>query len=235
MNYYELMIRRSRSVEPPAPAIPTDYVLYMPFTEDLLDHSEYERSFTITGTTPTLETVGNVPCATFPANTYMRTSDNTGFNGNGNVTLSYWLKFESLQTNSNSWFYAMGSAGSSHGCVSVGYGVEAGEYTGGIWGGGDYTKLAPCTADLNWHHLAYIFGTDSKGHIYLDGVEILVSTSTDSLSITNGGWGIGNTPNNFNWPPGVIMHYAGVRTYYRAVTNDELQALASEFTPTQGA
>jgi len=235
MNLLEMLIRRSRqggesSSSSEEPSIPSDYVLYMPFDEDALDHSTYAREFTLTGSSPSYGTVMGVPCATFPANSYLRSSDLTDISGTSARTLSMWMKLSQLPTANYNFALCIGASGTSGKAISIGVEKSGSNvyYAGGLWGGQSLTVVGDNAANTLWHHLALIY--DDGGYsIYLDGS--LMASSTGTLTMDGGGIGIGQTSSSFSYPMSVECCYAAVRIYNRAVTASELALLAGEFSP----
>jgi len=210
--------------------IPTDYVLYMPFTEDLLDHSTYARSFITSGTAPTLKTDEGIPCAEFPLSTNMRTTDNTGITlGTGDRTMSLWFRsLSSTPSNQYNFILALGS-GTNRSQTSIGADRDTGtmQYGGGLWGGSASTIVKNTPVDTLWHHMLWMIKNNHTS-LYFDGV--LARYSDDTLTLASDACiTLRNTCNSFSYPFGAVCQYSAVRIYDRAVTDDEIQALANEF------
>ena len=242
-SIWEMLIRRSRvdqsesgsesysesSSSSSGGGIPTDYVLYMPFTEDLLDHSTYARSFITSGTAPTLKTDEGIPCAEFPLSTNMRTTDNTGITlGTGDRTMSLWFRsLSSTPSNQYNFILALGS-GTNRSQTSIGADRDTGtmQYGGGLWGGSASTIVKNTPVDTLWHHMLWMIKNNHTS-LYFDGV--LARYSDDTLTLASDACiTLRNTCNSFSYPFGAVCQYSAVRIYDRAVTDDEIFALANE-------
>ncbi len=224
MNHFELMIRRSRQA--PAPAIPTDYVFYVPLSSDYNDHSTYSRSMSYYGNQPTFTQIESIPCATFDGSSGIYTYDATDVHtGEYDRTVSGWVKLTNLtQTWPSLLFY---------GYPSTQQDFHVTLYNGGIMGCSWNVATSPTfPADNDWHH--YLIRYTASTHtleFFTDNTLISSTVVSNGVNFpsSNIGLSVCCTPNGND--KANTSSYAGVRFYDRALTDSEIALLASEFTP----
>lgn len=231
----ESLIRRSRgsSPVPPTPSIPTDYVFYAPFTEDLDDESQYQRTMTLTSGTATYDTVDGIASVLVPGNSVLKSNDFSGItSGDHGHAISVWQKFATSPSTGAYIVFGIGNAGSSYGDFAV-----------AIYGGNRYF-FTTCnydgsrigTIDTNWHHLLLNHDSTTGAYdFYIDGVLVDSKTNSSGLNLSSTGYIFFNGGMKSNGSTDVVMstatRYRNARVYDRALTSSEIALLAGELTP----
>lgn len=80
-----------------------------------------------------------------------------------------------------------------------------------------------------WNHVVQNYYADGKLEMYLNG-ELIGTQTGYIIDINSTTFVIGGLPNNYFWSS--HGYIAGVRVWNRTLTQAEIQALASEYTPT---
>lgn len=231
MNYYELMIRRSRSVEPPAPAIPTDYVFYAPLTKDLNDISQYKRTLTCSGTAPTFTTVDGVECMALPSGSYISTDDISGITlGDHSKAICLWAKIANTFSSYNyPMLMTLGHFGEDHGCLHLIYGRYSKWYAA-TWGG-DSTFTSEYNINEVWNCFIINYDASTSTYdVYLNG-QLLSSNVKPNIMNIKSSAGItlagvkGGTASSYIMP--VTTYYRDVLIYDRALTSSEIEEISN--------
>ena len=219
MNYFDLMIRRSRQA--PAPAIPSDFVFYAPLASDYNDHSTTGRTATIDdwgGATISLTTKNGLGCAYIPHGAKLKYSKENVVVGNNARTFSLW------------YFPVTYDIPGFVGLMGIGGGDSATSFEivnsgGNVSFGGYYTDIVSSVPyNFRWNHVAITYdGTTVK--IYKDGV--FVDSGDINLNTASTDVVIGGRP----WETGeeVDGWYSTARIYNRCLSEAEIQQLAGEY------
>jgi hypothetical protein len=87
----------------------------------------------------------------------------------GPATVSLWVKADALSDNDRLYSQADGTPNAS-GAINVSQGSDNGPVR--VWDGGNWQTIAPANSiSVNaWHHLAFVYGSDTTLTIYIDGV-----------------------------------------------------------------
>jgi len=207
--------------------IPTDTLLYLPLAEDTDDESQYARTMSVIGNSPTFGTVDGVPCAYIAQNDALYTTDSTGVStGDHDYTMSYWMRLADL-TGLGSWLHGffMGWPDSGK-CFNMG--TSGDYYYYSIWSTFNGNASSP-TPEMKWHHFVFTHTSSGENTFYIDGTQVLTNNGALNLNTVNmcvgGSYGasLGNKMVN--------GYYAGCRIYDRVLTSLELALLDEEFTP----
>lgn len=175
-------------------------------------------------------TLKGVPCAYFNGNSYIKFSD-AGFpEGTEERTLSLWINIPNL--NNTYTFFVYGTPDESGSNNDSGIGI--------LW---NYSSVVYMfsgrsgTADTpensitagTWHHLLYTLSSDSSVRGYIDGVLVATGSANQYTSTELSQGVIGKfLYNDFSYNG----YLAGVRVYDKVLSMEEIELLASEFTPT---
>lgn len=98
------------------------------------------------------------------------------------------------------------------------------------WNGSYHVYEPDCNVSAanvgDWHHIAWSINSDRSSTYYFDGVAMGTVTSSNTSAIKSMciGYRNGNQP---QW----IGYLAGFRIYNRALSEDEISAIAGEYTP----
>lgn len=221
MNYYELMIRRSRSVEPPAPAIPTDYILNAPLKDSttpvagtFIDkYSNWTFSTAPDGTSA----IGNTSTSNFSYS--MRFDVATRVTGTNPITLSAW--FYDISGTNNCGLMGLGTRNFNN-ILSAEYfnSTSAGFPWGEYWAGTDFGSGNTLRPSANtWHHIVVTFDT-TVVKWYTDGVLVGTSDNASNLSIGSSYLYLGSRVDDNRPFRGYIRNYL---VYNRALSASEIE------------
>lgn len=98
------------------------------------------------------------------------------------------------------------------------------------WNGSYHVYEPDCNVSAanvgDWHHIAWSINSDRSSTYYFDGVAMGTVTSSNTSAIKSLCIGYRN-----GYQPQWIGYLAGFRIYNRALSEDEISALASEHTP----
>lgn len=207
-----------------AQTFPTDGLVFYAPLSTASTTAETGQTLTVEGSV-THGVVGNIPCGYFDGNTEMTMNDGTNIpTGHFARTLSLWCK--SVSTETKLWDYIFGYAGRS----TPGEAFIISIYEGSEIGVDLYnsrTTTSSLATDLTkWNHVLVTF-SDSIVRFYLNGSlvqensDIVINTVFEKIILgAEGSW-------YFNG------YLAGCRIYNRVLSQEEITALASEFTPTE--
>lgn len=225
-----MLIKRSRSVEPPAPAIPTDYAFYAPFTEDLNDISQSKRTLTCSGSAPTFTTVDGVECMSLPSGSYISTDDMSGITlGDHSKAICLWAKIASTFSSGRyPMMMTLGYYGVNHGCLHLMYGHYSKWYAA-TWGG-DSTFTSEYNINTAWNCFIINYDASTSTYdVYLNGQLLSNSVKANIMNIpSNAGImlaGVKGGDSNYIMP--VTTYYRDVLIYDRALTSSEIEAISN--------
>ena len=224
MNRYELLIRRSRSVEPPAPAIPTDYVFRALLENNLVDTSQYHRTLSAYGATPSYAAYDGITGAMVVSGSGLYSSDLSGISsGNHSRCISFWHYLTSYD--GSTWSYMM-NVGTNSSYKAFVIGIHSGKYYFSIY---SYDVDSSITYQPNaWHHFLLNYDSSQSLYtLYIDGVGVASGTNS-SMNAPSNGYICLNMGNS----TGLDSHQSGVFRnvviYDRSLSLDEIDALAHE-------
>lgn len=149
--------------------------------------------------------------------------------GNSSRTMSCWIKRDTQFTSdSEATFFSYGTGEdmkSMDFCFYVAYHSFAMDLYGAS------LSVSKEYNHTTWHHVLYTYdAATNKACIYVDGILGVSSTSYIPNTVLSGRVYLGVGASN-DWPFGQ-GHIAACRIYDRVLTQDEIAALANEFTPT---
>lgn len=179
----------------------------------------------------TYQTFKGIPCAYFNGSgTRIYSSSFSTISGSQPSTMSFWV-------------YVTGKGGSNGEANMFGFGQwDNGRYTwtwknnlvnisGYCWG--DSNGVGYDTPAYNtWYHVAFVVNPPNL-YLYINGVLVSSATNNSINTVSNGyplvmgGNEQGASDRN------LIGYLAGCRIYNRELSQEEITALASEFTPTE--
>ena len=229
MNIFDLMIRRSRaqdasdSSSSSGASIPSDYVFYAPLSTDLSELSQYARTISAVGGTPVFETQDDIPCCKLPSSMYLTTSYDSGItSGNHDFTMSIWVKPDASRLNAYEFFFFVGVASTYQVFKMMNaYGVV--EFD--TWGF-DNPSNTPVYA--GWMHLVGRYTASTKVFdTFLNGEKVHTRTKPSNMNLAGtgqisiGGSTAGYSAQGTEW-------YADALVYDRALTDEEIEDLASQ-------
>ena len=235
MNYYELMIRRSRESEPP-PVIPTDYVRRYLLTDNLkdskhLDNSDYDLKKP-SGTTVSYATAFGHQCAKISKGCLYNTWG-TGMGITNGGALSIWTSMASNPPTTNGVFGCFANLGSSSAPFAIGFrlGRYAIAYTPS--GGNAIISLSSVGVNSSWWRMLTLNydATNKKVQLWVDDrLEIednLTTTLTkDSDIVVNGQNATNGTPDGM---PDVPFRYRSLTFFDRTLSPQEIKGLYVEY------
>ena len=219
MNYYELMIRRSRKSEPP-PVIPTDYVFYAPLTNASATSSETGQTLTYKGNVSS-ETIDGIQALHLVSGRVFVNDTTVIPTGRNAFTQSIWFYIP----------YWQKCGVFTHGVTSTHHSIhiQCNDAKSRLNGGGWFLDYA-ITNSLSisqWHHVVQMYdGTEFSA--YLDGVLMATSTNTN-VDVQAGKIAIGCQTDGQEYSSDIYVSHA--RLYDRVLDATEVQALYSELSP----
>jgi hypothetical protein len=195
-------------------------VFHASLNGDAPNVAETGQSLATIGTV-TYNTVDGIPCAYFDGNSYIQTSD-AGFpEGISDRTLCVWFKPDNFQSG---WKHAFGYGGND-----FGYKFYSGINNSGYVAVTQYgAELTSVPATLNWQYVTIVY-TNNAYHIYVNGV--LQNTGSLDTNTVLQDCRVGGSQNAAS-DEFFTGYVAGCRIYNRALTQDEINTLSNEFTPT---
>lgn len=234
MNYYDLLIRRSRQSEPP-PVIPTDYVRRYLLETNLkdsknLDNSDYDL-VKPSGTTVSYATELGHECAKI-RNGCVYNQNRTGMGITNGGALSIWTSMESAPTSSGD-FKCFANLGSSSAPFAVGYrnGYYAFAYCPS--GGNAIISEPYVKANTSWWKLLTLNydATSKKIQLWInDKLEIETNLTTTltkgSEIVVNGQNATNGTPDGM---PDVKCRYMSLTFFNRTLSPQEIKGLYVEY------
>lgn len=234
MNYYELMIRRSRKSEPP-PVIPTDYVRRYLLVANLKDSKHLDNSdYNLTkpsGTTVSYATILGRECAKI-GNGCVYSTKGTGMGIANGGALSIWTSMESAPNSSGDFkCFANVGSGSSPFAIGFRFGKYAIAYTPS--GGNAIISESSVGADASWWKLLTLNydATNKKVQLWInDKLEIednLTTTLTKGSEIAVNGLNATNgTPDGM---PDGRWRYSSLTFFNRTLSPQEIKGLYVEY------
>ena len=233
MNYYELLIRRSRKSEPP-PVIPTDYVRRYLLDGNLKDSKHLDNSdYDITqpsGTGVFYETKLGHKCASIiDGCVYNRYGSGMGITNGG--ALSIWTCVQSAPSTTVT-FKCFANVGGSH-PFAVGY--RNGHYAIAYTPSGGNAKEAESSVNVavsEWKLLTLNYdATSKKVQLWVDDKLEIEANLTDKLQkgsdiVVNGQNATNGTPDGM---PDVNCWYRSLTFFTRTLTPQEIKGLYVEY------
>ena len=234
MNYYELMIRRSRKSEPP-PVIPTDYVRRYLLAANLkdskhLDNSDYDLTKP-SGTTVSYATIFGHECAKI-SNGCVYKIKVTGMGITSGGALSIWTSMESAPYTSGD-FKCFANLGSGSAPFAIGFrvGKYAIEYTPS--GGNAIISESSVKANTSlWKLLTLNYdATNKKVQLWVDDKLEIEDNLTTKLTkgseiVVNGKNATNNTPDGM---PDAPFRYRSLTFFNRTLSPQEIKGLYVEY------
>ena len=234
MNYYELMIRRSRKSEPP-PVIPTDYVRRYLLETNLKDSKHLDNSdYNLTkpsGTTVSYATILGHECAKI-GNGCVYNTKGTGMGITNGGALSIWTSMESAPYTSGD-FKCFANLGS--GSVPFAIGFRLGKYAIAYTPseGNAIISESSVGVDKSWWKMLTLNydATNKKVQLWVDyKLEIEVNLTTTltkgSEIVLNGQNATNGTPDGM---PDVPFRYRSLTFFNRTLSPQEIKGLYIEY------
>ena len=210
--------------------LPTDGIVFYHPLESGISTLPSGQNVTTVGS-PSFSTIDGIPCCTFDGNSYIKMEDLTTVpTGNNSRTVSFWMKTAALYGSDDYGYVGYGYASTRQWFITLSnsYGFGASLY------GTDLYLSQSDTPVNTWHHIAVTLDSGVLS-IYVDGSKKSYQSVSANTS-TNGILTIGASPySSSDISKKLVGSMAAVRIYNRALTSAEIQLLAGEFTPTQGA
>ena len=223
MNYYELLIRRSRRDESSSSSgsvIPTDYVFYAPLTNASATSSETGQTLTYNGNVSS-ETIDGIQALHLVSGRVFVNDTTVIPTGRNAFTQSIWFYIP----------YWQKCGVFTHGVTSTHHSIhiQCNQTKSRLNGGGWFLDYA-ITNSLSisqWHHVVQMYdGTEFSA--YLDGVLMATSTNTN-VDVQAGKIAIGCQTDGQENSSDIYVSHA--RLYDRVLDATEVQALYSELSP----
>ena len=234
MNYYELLIRRSRKSEPP-PVIPTDYVRRYLLVSNLkdskhLDNSEYDLTKP-SGTAVGYTTILGHECAIISRGcVYSLKGTGMGITNGG--ALSIWTIMESAPSSSGD-FKCFANVGSSTFPFAIG--CRFGKYAIAYTPSGGNAIISESSVEVNtslWKLLTINYdATNKKVQLWInDKLEIDVNLTTTlkkgSEIVINGQNSTNGTPDGM---PDAKCRYSSLTFFNHTLSPQEIKGLYVEY------
>lgn len=218
----------------PTPFGPTSGLTYwMPFKSSYTN-PEIGNTLTISGATPTLETVDGIECVTLNGSTLMYELDTADYwtvrEYWPEITISYWFRAAEQPSMDwvsfnlgrwNGWSYAgMSISFNTNGLFalnSFGSNTIRGSYEVG-----------------KWINIVITTDTENNRTIYANGEYVTSNVGYSSPIATSHtiSFGAEFSADSISYLSPFVGSIAGVRIYDRKLSAEEIQLLATEFTPT---
>lgn len=235
MNYYDLLIRRSRKSEPPS-VIPTDYVRRYHLEANLkdskhLDNSEYDLTKP-SGTTVSYVTELGHECAKI-GNGCVYNLKGTGMGITNGGALSIWTSMASNPPTSSGDFKCFANLGSSTAPFAIGF--RFGKYAIAYTPSGGNAIISESSVNVGtsfWQLLTLNYdATSKKVQLWIsDKLEIednLTTTLTKGSDIVvNGQNATNGTPDGM---PDVLFQYRSLTFFNRTLSPQEIKGLYVEY------
>lgn len=235
MNYYELLIRRSRQPEPP-PVIPTDYVRRYLLEDNLkdskhLDNSDYDLTKP-SGTTVSYATILGHQCAKIRNGcVYNQRAMGMGITNGG--ALSIWTSMESNQPTSSGVFKCLANVGSSSAPFAIGFRLGRYAIAYKPSGGNAIISESSVGVDKSWWKLLTLNydATNKKVQLWVDDKLEIDVDLTDKLTkgseiVINGQNATNGTPDGM---PDVPFRYRSLTFFNRTLSPQEIKGLYVEY------
>ena len=235
MNYYELLIRRSRKSEPP-PVIPTDYVRRYLLEANLkdsknLDNSEYDLKKP-SGTTVSYATILGHECAKI-SNGCVYSTKGTGMGITNGGALSIWTSMASNPPTSSGDFKCFANLGSGSAPFAIGFrlGRYAIAYTPSE--GNAIISESSVGVDKSWWRMLTLNydATNKKVQLWVDyklEIEVNLTTTLTKGSdiVVNGQNATNGTPDGM---PDVPFWYRSLTFFSHTLSPQEIKGLYVEY------
>ena len=233
MNYYELLIRRSRQSEPP-PVIPTDYVRRYLLAGNLkdskhLDNSDYDL-VKPSGTTVSYVTILGHECAKISNGGLYNTFSSMSITNGG--AMSIWTSMENAPYTSGN-FKCFANLGSGSRLFAIGFRV--GKYAIAYTPSGGNAIISESSVKANtsfWQLLTLNYdATSKKVQLWIgDKLEIEANLTTKltkgSDIVVNGQNATNGTPDGM---PDVNCRYSSLTFFNRTLSPQEIKGLYVEY------
>lgn len=235
MNYYELMIRRSRKSEPP-PVIPTDYVRRYLLMSNLKDskhlgNSEYDLTKP-SGTAVAYTTILGHECVIISRGCVYNLKG-TGMGITNGGALSIWTSMGSNQPTINGDFKCFANLGSSTFPFAIGF--RLGKYAIAYTPSEGNAITSESSVEVNtslWKLLTLNYdATNKKVQLWInDKLEIEANLTTTlkkgSDIVVNGQNATNGTPDGM---PDVLFRYRSLTFFNRTLSPQEIKGLYVEY------
>ena len=235
MNYYELLIRRSRKSEPP-PVIPTDYVRRYLLAANLkdskhLDNSEYDLKKP-SGTTVSYATIFGHECAKI-SNGCVYNTKVTGMGITSGGALSIWTSMVSNQPTTSGDFKCFANLGSGSAPFAIGFrlGMYAIAYTPSE--GNAIISESSVGVNTSWWRMLTLNydATNKKVQLWVDDKLEIEDNLTTKLTkgseiVVNGKNATNGTPDGM---PDVPFRYRSLTFFNRTLSPQEIKGLYVEY------
>ena len=235
MNYYELLIRRSRKSEPP-PVIPTDYVRRYLLEANLkdskhLDNSEYDLTKP-SGTTVSYVTELGHECAKI-SNGCVYNQNGMGMGITNGGALSIWTCVPSAPSTTVKFYCFANASTSFTSPFAVGY--SNGHYAFACQPSGENTKEVESSVNVavsEWKLLTLNYDATSKTvQLWVDDKLEIEDNLTTTLSkgkgtVVNGENATNGTPDGM---PDVNCWYRSLTFFNRTLSPQEIKGLYVEY------
>lgn len=214
--------------------IPDDYVFYAPLSA-ASDTAETGQTLTTDGSI-TYQTFNGIACAYFNGSgTRIYSSSFSTISGSQPSTMSFWVYVTGKGgSNWDAMFMMFGTWSNSRAVATLSYSAEHCKRIRAQAQDGESVDYVPSSESIldKWYHVTYVVD-ESYEYLYINGD--LVGTSTNnSIDTISDGYPVvmGGSERDVS-DRNLIGYLAGCRIYNRALTQEEITALASEFTPTE--
>ena len=223
MNYYDLLIRRSRQDESSSSSgsvIPTDCVFYAPLTNASATSSETGQTLTYNGNVSS-ETIDGIQSLHLVSGRVFVDDTTVIPTGRNAFAQSIWFYLPKWQK----------CGVFTHGVISTYHSIhiQCNQTKFRLNGGGWFLDYAITTSlsISQWHHVVQMYdGTEFSA--YLDGVLMATSTNTN-VDVQAGKIAIGCQTDGQEHSSDIYVSHA--RLYDRVLDATEVQALYSELSP----
>lgn len=224
----------------------------LPSEDGLIFHFTGESSTAETGQTPKEEgssisysqTIDGIPCVTFPTTSDFLKYDDIGLIGSFDTTVSTWVYFPRIPTQSWVNIVGWGRRPASNPPTTKPTSNDFGFISGvpsegscpiygktGCYSSGESTSemLVQALSVNKWYHLLMTFDkTEKKVRYFVDG-DLAASKTIDELDIESSELVLNFNIGYYNNSGNNVCSLAGVRVYNRVLSDSELDALNNEF------
>lgn len=211
-----------------SPPIPDDYLISLPLNaKEGTAETGQIITYSDDVTSDDFAIVAGVPSFGTGSTKYLTVTQANIPQGTGAKSIVGWFYCQSFATVHQRGI-AIGSFNAGHQVCSPN--CDGSNYK--ICGGGHSRDYAtPVVMQLNtWYHIAQIFESDGTLKVYVNG-NLQLTRSNTSININNTIFAVGHptttTTSNYYF----IGRVAAARLYNRALTSEQVQRLAAEFTP----
>lgn len=234
--YYDLLIKRSRGVEPPAPVMPTDYVRRYKLTSNLTDEKHSSNTnYNLTAGSSASTTYGTTDGISRISVHYgcLFTTYNSGLGITNGGAVSTWCKLSSVPASDPNFKCFVNESSGSTAPFAIGF--KNGVYSMAYKESNVTYVISSKSIDKSWHCLTLNYDkTNMLMQLWCDGAKIaeasLTTTPSKGTGIVINAYASANTN-----PDGLIdvtCYYRNVTFFARTLTDAEIRGLATELTPT---